>query len=128
MSIDVTPGRTDASLSLRVADEIRVLLTRRRMSQAELARRLEVSGPWLNYRLTGKQPIDLNDLAIIATALSSTPVDILSRALATGESPAKRAERRTSRHDIPAASRPKVTGRPSSYPTNRRRPELIGYR
>lgn len=73
MTVDIQPG----TLSDRVAEEIRALLGRRRISQAELARRLHVTGTWLNYRLTGRQEIGLNDLAIIAAALQVKPSDLL---------------------------------------------------
>ena len=82
MTIDVTAGQT-ANLSDRVAEEIRALLGRRRMSQAELARKLGTSGAWLNYRLTGKQPIDLNDLADIAGALGVAVADLLPQHVTT---------------------------------------------
>jgi transcriptional regulator with XRE-family HTH domain len=76
MTIDVEQGQT-ANLSDRVAEEIRALLGRRRMTQAELARRLGTSGAWLNYRLTGKQPIDVNDLAEIAATLGVPVTDLI---------------------------------------------------
>jgi len=78
MSIDATRPARVSTLSEQVAEEIRVLLARRRMSQAELARRLDTSGAWLNYRLTGKQPIDLNDLDRIAAALGVKPAELLA--------------------------------------------------
>jgi transcriptional regulator with XRE-family HTH domain len=58
-----------ATLSELVADEVRVAMTRRRMSGRELATKLNVSPSWVSYRLSGKQPIDLNDLLRIANAL-----------------------------------------------------------
>jgi len=74
MSIDAAPQRM---LSDRVAEEVRVALVRRRMSGRELARKLDVSPSWVSYRLTGSQPIDLNDLQRIAEALGLQPVDLL---------------------------------------------------
>lgn len=74
MSIE-TGRRT---LNDQVAEEIRALLGRKRMSQAELARRLDVSGAWISYRLAGKQPIDLNDLDAIADVLGVQPGDLLA--------------------------------------------------
>lgn len=61
-------GRT-ATLTQLVADEIRVAMTRRRMSGRDLAKKLDVSPSWVSYRLSGRQPIDLNDLFRIAKAL-----------------------------------------------------------
>jgi transcriptional regulator with XRE-family HTH domain len=63
-------GRT-ATLTQLVADEIRVAMTRRRMSGRDLAKKLNVSPSWVSYRLSGRQPIDLNDLFRIARALDT---------------------------------------------------------
>lgn len=131
MSIDVRQTQT---LSERVAEEIRVLLARRRMSQAELARRLHVSGAWLNYRLTGKQPIDLNDLQAIADALEVQPIDLLGSGPTGPYSPAhaKRQVKPSTPKSAPIPSpmspqRPgsKQPSRPPSAPTQHRRPSLI---
>jgi transcriptional regulator with XRE-family HTH domain len=75
MSIDA--GRQPTDLSERVAEEIRALLGRRRMSGRELARRLDVSPSWVSYRLTGQQPIDVNDLSAIAAALDVSVISLL---------------------------------------------------
>ena len=58
------------SLSERVAEEIRALLARRRMSGRQLAAALGVSQTWMSSRLSGSTPIDLNDLERIAQVLS----------------------------------------------------------
>jgi len=78
MSIDVT--RAQSTLSGRVAEEIRVVMTRRRYSGARLAKELGVSAAWVSYRLTGTQPIDLNDLERIAAALGVKVADLFPRA------------------------------------------------
>jgi DNA-binding Xre family transcriptional regulator len=78
MSIDVQRERT--TLSERIAEEIRALLARRRMSGRELTRKLGVSPNWLSLRLTGVQAIDVNDLERIATALDVRPIDLVSAA------------------------------------------------
>ena len=65
----ITPGREARTLSDLVAEEIRVALTRQRMSQRGFAAKLGVSPAWLNYRLTGQQEIGLNDLSQIASVL-----------------------------------------------------------
>lgn len=77
MSTDVTHDET--LLSSRVAEEIRVWMTRRRMSGAALARALNVSTAWVSYRLTGSQEIGLNDLQRIASALEVDPMDLFPR-------------------------------------------------
>lgn len=66
-----------ATLSELVADEIRVAMTRRRLSGRDLATRLRVSPSWISYRLSGKQPIDLNDLLRIANVLGVGVHDLL---------------------------------------------------
>jgi transcriptional regulator with XRE-family HTH domain len=129
MSIDVTRSGTPLPLSVRVAEEIRVMLTRRRMSGRELARRLDVSPSWVNYRLTGAQPIDLNDLERISEALGVTIHDLLPRSagqsadtprypdsqLADGEVTQKRSDR----------TRPAGVGRPPNVPSGSRRPSFL---
>jgi len=67
MTTTPTPART--SLSERVAEEIRAQMARKRITGAALAKTLKVSPAWISYRLSGKQPIDLNDLEAIAEAL-----------------------------------------------------------
>ena len=70
-------AQQQASLSELVAEEIRSWMGRRRMTGARLARELGVSPAWVSYRLTGVQPIDLNDLAKIAQVLSVPVVALL---------------------------------------------------
>lgn len=108
-------------LSDQAADEIRALLGRRRISQAELARRLEVNSSWLNYRLTGRQPIDLNDLQLIADALDVSPATLLGlpygapNTLRNQAAPQKARSRRplTARKDTRPPNTRKDTRRPS---------------
>jgi len=68
-----------ATLSERVAEEVRAMLARRRVSGRKLADQLGVSPSWVSYRLTGAQPIDLNDLERIASALNVEVIDLLPR-------------------------------------------------
>jgi transcriptional regulator with XRE-family HTH domain len=72
-----TTAETATKLSERVAEEIRVAMTRRRISGRKLAQQLGVSQSWVSYRLTGQQPIDLNDLAAIAGALKVPIIDLI---------------------------------------------------
>jgi transcriptional regulator with XRE-family HTH domain len=65
------------TLSAQVAEEIRAMLARRRVSGRELARRLAVSSPWVSNRLTGHQEIGLNDLERIADALDVEVAELL---------------------------------------------------
>src|SRR5690242_11047111 len=66
-----------ATLSDLVAEEVRALLARRRISGRQLATELGVSPSWVSYRLTGVQAIDLNDLMRIARALGVGVHDLL---------------------------------------------------
>lgn len=58
-----------ATLTERVAEEIRALMGRRKVTGARIARELGVSAMWVSDRINGKQPIDLNDLERIADVL-----------------------------------------------------------
>lgn len=66
-----------ATLSELVAEEIRALMARRKVSGRELSAKLGVSPSWISYRLSGKQPIDVNDLLRIANALGAGVHDLL---------------------------------------------------
>lgn len=76
---------SDASLSEKVAEEIRAMLARKRVSASELARRLDVSHTWVTNRLAGHREIGLSDLERIAAALEVEITDLLP-ASATRES------------------------------------------
>lgn len=114
----------------RTAEEIRVLLARRRISAAELARRTGMKQSTLARRMTGEIAFDLDDLEAISEALG-VPVTALMPATfrpndRSGVSPVQATP--TPRT---AATRPK--GRPanastrpqSSGPPTRRRPARI---
>jgi transcriptional regulator with XRE-family HTH domain len=62
-----TPSTPDADLT--VAAEIRAELGRQRISQADLARRLGVSRPWVSRRLNGDTALTIGDIATIADNL-----------------------------------------------------------
>lgn len=66
-----------ATLSEMVAEEIRALMARRKVSGRELSAKLGVSPSWISYRLSGKQPIDVNDLLRIANALGAGVHELL---------------------------------------------------
>jgi transcriptional regulator with XRE-family HTH domain len=84
-----------ATLSELVAEEIRALMARRKVSGRELSAKLGVSPSWISYRLSGKQPIDVNDLLRIANVLGVgvhdllPPPEIAARATEPTEQPAK---------------------------------------
>ena len=70
---------TTTTLGERVTEEIRVALARRRLSATELAQRMGVSQSYLARRMTGAQPLSLDDLQRIATALGVNVVDLIPR-------------------------------------------------
>lgn len=70
---------SEATLRTQVAEEVRVWLARRRMSGAELARRLGRSQTFIAKRLDGRQAMDLDDLQMIAAELH-IPVTALFQA------------------------------------------------
>src|SRR5258705_6111957 len=81
---------TEPTLSATTAEEIQVMLVRRRMSKSGLARMLGVSHTWVNNRLNGQQEIGLNELQRIAATLDVELTDLLpprreGRILPTGE-------------------------------------------
>lgn len=62
----------------RTAEEIRVLLARRRMSAAELARRTGLKQSTMARRMTGETAFDLDDLEVIAAALGVKVTDLVN--------------------------------------------------
>src|SRR5690554_1761635 len=76
-------------LSDQVAEEIRVLLVRRRRSASDLARQIGMTQPYLSRRLTGEVALDLDDLQRIARALDVDIHDLLpARGVNYASSPA----------------------------------------
>ena len=67
------------SINELVAEEIRVLLARRRISASDLARKTGMTQRAVSRRLTGEKVIDVDDLASIANALGVDVVDLLPR-------------------------------------------------
>jgi len=130
MSVNSTDSAPVLSLSDRVAEEVRAMMARRRVSGRELARRLDVSAAWVSYRLTGTQPIDLNDLERIADALGVTVFDLIPRS--AGQSDATRRYPDVIRSDEAEltqkrsyTSRPGGVGRPPNVPSGSRRPSFL---
>lgn len=109
-----------ATLSALVAEEVRALMARRRMSGRQLAAQLGVSPSWVSYRLTGTQPIDVNDLHLIATALGVgvhellPPPDVAAQAVAPEAIPrySQEAEQAATHTPRPRDNRP--PGHPGS--------------
>jgi len=68
--MSITPEVSAKTLTQLVATEIRVQMARADVRQSQLAREIDKTEQWLSVRLRGRQPIDLNDLALIARALN----------------------------------------------------------
>lgn len=116
-----------STLREQVAEEVRVLLARRRTSATALAKTLGVSQTYVWRRLTGETAFDLDDLERIANALGVTVLDLLPRSAGERDvtqrydqseevevSP-KRADRR----------RPGGVSRPPNVPSPGRRPAIL---
>lgn len=67
--MSITPEVSAKTLTQLVATEIRVQMARADVRQSQLAREIGKTEQWLSVRLRGRQPIDLNDLALIAQGL-----------------------------------------------------------
>lgn len=128
MSTDLPHG-VRPSLTAQVAEEIRVVMTRRRVRQSELARALSKSEQWVSVRLRGVQPIDLNDLQCIADVLGVAAADLLPREgrLVTTSSGLANTSGGTSDRSSRAPERPRPTGHPNpaAPPESSRRPARL---
>ena len=67
-----------------VAEEIRAVMGRKRISGSELARRLDRSQPWVSRRISGAVALDWDDMDRIAQALDVAISDLLPGDLRTG--------------------------------------------
>jgi len=117
------------TLSDQVAEEVRALLARRRMSQRVLAGLLGVSPAWVNYRMTGVQEIGVNDLQRIAAALNVPVTDLLPADVSTTATRTEPPPRLTTKYQASAArprdNRPKGGPRRSSAKPGLGRPALL---
>lgn len=109
MSIDSAPPR--GRLRERTAEELRVLLARRRMSAAELARQTGIKQSTMARRMTGETAFDLDDLEVIANALGIKVADLFRRVDEQTTDPKIRLVERTTPHT------PNPTSRPNGRPT-----------
>lgn len=72
-----TPVGNAKTLTQLVGTQIRIAMVRQDVRQSQLARAIGKTEQWLSVRLRGRQPIDLNDLALIAQGLGVPIVDLL---------------------------------------------------
>lgn len=76
MDTDTQPKPT---LNEGIAEEIRALLARRRLSASDLARMTGLTQRAISRRLTGEKVIDADDLERIAAVLGVDIIDLLPR-------------------------------------------------
>lgn len=108
----------------RAAEELRVVLARKRMSGSELARRTGMKQPYLSRRMTGEIAFDLDDLEVIASALGIKVQDLIA---GPGSSPgSKPMTAKVTQAVRRMASRPKVPVSTSNDQPTTRRPVRVG--
>lgn len=66
------------SLNERVAAEVRAELGRQQISANALAQRLRWTQPYMQRRISGTTPMDLNDLEAIASELGVTVTSLVA--------------------------------------------------
>lgn len=115
---DETPQMRPAKLRERTAEELRVILARRRMSGSELARRTGLKQAYVSRRMTGEVAFDLDDLEVIATALGVTVMELLAGAEKSAD---------TTRREAPALTGqvPLIPIQRSNPPNGRRDPVTL---
>lgn len=69
-----------AAFAYQVVRELDTVRTKRGMTHATLLEQLSISRNYYYKRLRGELPLNLNDVAEIATALGTTPSAVLTRA------------------------------------------------
>jgi transcriptional regulator with XRE-family HTH domain len=116
---------TKPSLNEGIAEEIRALLARRRLSASDLARMTGLTQRAISRRLTGEKVIDADDLERIAAVLGVDYRDLLpvraGRLITVGGAP-----RPTPRGDLTTAHSP-LAKRPGTHsPRGRVAPPLKG--
>lgn len=60
----------------RLRENVRALMDWRRMTQADLAEKLQRSQPWLSKRLTGTTPFQIEDLDALADVFGLSPQEL----------------------------------------------------
>lgn len=113
-----TPVGTAKTLTQLVARQIRIAMLDAETRQSQLARKIGKSEQWLSVRLRGQQPIDLNDLALIAKGLGVNIHDLLpdaETARSASLEPTVRYAQLIDRPPRPSSGRP-TDNRPSGKP------------
>lgn len=117
------------SIREQIAEEVRVLLARRKISASELARRMGVTQPYISRRLNGETALDVDDLALIAQVLGVDVIDLLPARLPEGRTVvvAGDAHRQTTVPKAELPKQPRLNSRPSNPVPKQstRRPVLL---
>jgi hypothetical protein len=128
MNESVTAPQAVTPMRELIAEEVRALLARRKMSASELARRMGVSQKYMSRRITGETPLDVDDLDMIATVLGVEPTYFFPRQTEgrvvglPGSS-----SRQTTVSKFGPTKRPSsVSGRNGNPPMSTRRPARTG--
>lgn len=79
MRVTTSPATRTDGLTAGVAEEVRSLMGRRKVTGAQLAKRLGVSAAWVSYRINGLVPPNTDDLERIADALGVEVMDLIPR-------------------------------------------------
>jgi transcriptional regulator with XRE-family HTH domain len=98
MTASPDPEVDPSSLSHWVREEIRVAMTRRRMSGRELARRCGSTAPTVNKWLTGRTVLTVDALGLMAEALEVDPRDLIVAALDQRDRETVSAQNASERH------------------------------
>lgn len=72
-----TGGPRQLTANDQIRANVRELLDMRRLTQAELAKRLGVSQPWVSKRLSGTTPFHIKDLDVIADVFGLSPGQLM---------------------------------------------------
>lgn len=124
MTDNTPPAR--GRLREHVAEEIRVLLARRKMSATQLARLTGLKQSSLSRRMTGETAFDMDDLELIADALGITVTDLMPQQANASADPNRRLPQ-VSRLAAPDTTRTRTTHRPAQR-TSRAQRRPVGVR
>lgn len=80
MALHMQYSQGMSDIQQAVSKAIVVKLTRMGQTQSWLASKLDRSPMWLSNRLTGRVPLNTNDIAEVATGLGVEPFDLLAMA------------------------------------------------
>ena len=113
MAVISLPRKDHASLTERVAAEVRSLMGRYEVTQVMLSEVLGVSQPQVGARLRGAVAFNVNEVALLADYFGVSPAELLGEQVAPrpgpdGGQPMTREALRARRDSNPKPSDPKV--------------------